>query len=137
MISIDLAHRLSTAGLRWHPEEGDRFVIPNRDLDGEIFSVSEMTIQVDDTVGARQIFFNGAVEWALDSIEQGDVVWLPSEAQLRVALGDRFGALERIDHGFRCSADGRTFDAADAADAYGLALLAVLEAAGEDTTIGS
>ncbi|MBT8208323.1 MAG: pilus assembly protein CpaE [Acidimicrobiia bacterium] len=131
MISIDLARRLADAGLLWEPEVGDRFMIPNRDLDDEVFSVSDMTIQVDSIKGVRQIFFNGAVEWALDSIEQGHVVWLPSEAQLRSALGRRFESLERLDTGFRCIAGGVSFEATSAPDAYGVALVHHLELGGD------
>lgn len=134
MISVDLARRLTAAGLRWIPEEGDRFVIPDRNLDGDVFSVSEMTIQVDDVLGTRRISFNGAVEWALDSIEQGEVVWLPSEAQVREALGPSFESLERTRHGYRCSSAGSVFEASEAADAYGEALLAALEERGRTSS---
>jgi hypothetical protein len=67
------------------------------------------------------------VEWALDSILQDEVIWLPSEEQLRGLLGDRFIALERASSDMRCVVD---FDGhrmeyrdADAATAYGRALL--------------
>ena len=76
---------------------------------------------------SRVIGFNGTVEWALDSVEARDSVWLPSEGQLRERLGGTFRSLERDGDGWRVVLDvaGRevvTRDA-DACDAYGLALL--------------
>lgn len=132
MISRDLARALHDAGLAWKPQDGDRFVIPDRDLEDQTFSVSEMSIQVDETAGGREIFFNGAVEWALDSIEQGEVIWLPTESQLREELGPAFESLHAGPDGFVCRVmvDGggsSGFSARSAADAYGLALLAVIE----------
>ena len=44
--------------------------------------------------------FNGTTEWALDSIEQQEVVWLPREDQLRTMLGDAFVALQATPGGF-------------------------------------
>lgn len=132
MIDVDLARRLRDAGLVWEPADGDRFVIPDRELDHHVFSISDMTIDVRNVPGGRQIAFNGAVEWALDAIMEREVIWLPSEAQLRERLGIAFRSLIRERSGYRCTVEaGRTtetFDAANAADAYGLALLALLEA---------
>jgi hypothetical protein len=123
VISIDLARELRDAGLEWSPADGDRFFIPDRDLEGQTFSISQMTIDVREVPGGQQIAFNGAVEWALDAIMQREVVWLPSEAQLRDRLGAHFERLERFGDRYRCAADGRSFEAGSAADAYGLALL--------------
>ncbi len=132
MITIELARRLRDAGLHWEPSDGDRFFIPDRDLDEEIFAVSRMTVGVREVAGDLQISFNGAVEWALDAIMKHEVVWLPSETQLRHLLDERFRSLCAVDGGFRCEAliDGRVlaFDAELASDAYGLALLAGLGA---------
>ena len=99
MISIELARDLSHAGLAWTPTNGDRFFIPDRDLDEEVFSISEMTVDVRTVPGGKEISFNGAVEWALDAIEQHEVVWLPSETQLRTELGERFVSLWRTTDG--------------------------------------
>lgn len=130
MISRELARRLRDAGLEWLPAEGDRFVIPDRDLEEFTFSVSEMTIEVHQLREGQRISFNGAVEWALDSIMQREVVWLPSEAQLRDRLGRAFDKLSRSDAGFTCEVvvegNRRAYEAADPADAYGLALLDLL-----------
>ena len=132
MISVDLARRLRDAGLHWEPSDGDRFFIPDRDLDDEVFSVSKMTIGVRDVPGGREIAFNGAAEWALDAIMKREVVWLPTETQLRDLLGERFIGLIAEPGGFRCEAqiDGRqlSFSSETAPDAYGLALLAGLGA---------
>ncbi len=132
MISIELARQLRDAGLHWEPSDGDRFFIPDRDLDDETFSVSNMTVGVRRVTGGVEIAFNGAVEWALDAIMKHEVVWLPSERQLRELLDERFVSLHAVEDAFRRDAriDGseRSFRAAAAPDAYALALLAGLGA---------
>jgi hypothetical protein len=109
-------------------------VIPERDLDGDVFSINDLSIEVQELAGRPSIMFNGTVEWALDWIHTGDVVWLPTEEQLRAALGTAFVALEASAEGFRCTIriDGSTksFEAVTAVDAYGYALLAALERTG-------
>ncbi len=100
MISRDLADALRAAGLRWRPTSGDRFLVPDRDLDEEVFVVSGMAIEVSELEHGAEMRFNGTVEWALDSIEQEEVVWLPREEQLREALGSRFVRLETVTGGF-------------------------------------
>jgi hypothetical protein len=86
--------------------------------------------QRDDSPGGRQIRFNGAVEWALDAIQQKEVVWLPSESQLRDRLGASFRSLTADEEGYVCavSFDGElnTYRADTPEDAYGLALLDLL-----------
>lgn len=130
MISKELARQLLDAGLEWVPAEGDRFWIPDRDLEEHIFSISEMVVEVRRIAQKRRIMFNGAVEWALDSIVQTEATWLPSEAQLRDRLGRAFDSLSRSDNGFMCKVnvegDRREYEAADPADAYALALLDLL-----------
>jgi hypothetical protein len=132
VVSIELAERLHRAGLRWEPAEGDRFVLPDRDLDGQVFTISEMVVEVRRSPVGTLIAFNGTTEWALDAIEQGEAVWLPREDQLREALGPALLSLARTDTGWRCTfrvdGDLRDVDAASAVDAYGGALLEVLEA---------
>jgi hypothetical protein len=127
VISRSLARHLRDAGLEWLPASGDQFFIPDRDMDGEVFSISEMTVDVRSAPGGHVIAFNGTVEWALDAIMQREVVWLPSEQQLRERLGEQFAALERTGSAFRCTvveAQGRrSFTHERAEDAYGLALL--------------
>ena len=54
-------------------------------------------------------------------------MWLPSEAQLRERLGGAFRRLSRVDGRWRVEIDAlgapAQFDADDAAEAYGTALL--------------
>jgi hypothetical protein len=97
MITHDLALQLARRGLAWKPGSGDRFFVPDRDLDEEVFVVSGMSIEVSDLPSGTEMRFNGTVEWALDSIAQSEVVWLPREDQMRAALGERFLRLERLD----------------------------------------
>jgi hypothetical protein len=99
VISVELALRLRAAGLPWRPASGDRFAIPDRDMDDQVFVVSELTIDVADVPGGRVLRFNGTTEWALDSVDADAVVWLPHEGQLRGALGPAFRRLERVDEG--------------------------------------
>lgn len=130
MISIDLARQLRDAGLEWLPAEGDRFMIPDRDLEDHVFSISEMTVEIRRLADDTRISFNGSVEWALDSIMQTEVVWLPSETHLRDRLGRAFDALRRTENAYACDivVDGKrmTFPATDPATAYALALLELL-----------
>jgi hypothetical protein len=132
MINVELAMRLRAAGLEWTPTSGDRFVIPGREMDADVFVVSELTIDVHQAPTGPLIRFNGTTEWALDSVPQESVVWLPREGQLREALGARFRRLEPIGDGFAVEVAGR--DGAeerhvdlDAERAYARALLSVLE----------
>lgn len=131
MISVKLARRLRGAGLGWDPSDGDRFVIPDRNLDGRVFTISEMVVDVRSGPAGRFIAFNGTVEWALDAIMQREVVWLPSEEQLRNLLGEHFVSLAAVSEGFECAIDleGERVVSTErtAADAYGMALLRWLE----------
>ncbi len=130
MITVELARRLREAGMAWTPAAGDRFVIADRDMDAEVFVVSELTIEVQDAPGGRMFKFNGTTEWALDSVEQDRVVWLPYEGQLRAAIGERFRRLEPVGDGWAVEidhADGRHVDV-DAERAYARAMLVLLGA---------
>ena len=100
MISVELARALRVAGLDWTPAPGDRFVVPDRDMDQDVFVISDMAIDVHHFCSGTVIGFNGTTEWALDSIEQGAVVWLPRESQLRDLLGGGFVRLERSLDGY-------------------------------------
>jgi hypothetical protein len=124
MVTVELARRLRDAGLRWQPQRGDAFVIPDRDMDDDVFVLSDMTIDVHELPQGVVLGFNGTVEWALDSVEQRQALWLPSETQLRTELGDQLVALLREAEGWRVGlADGATFDGPTAEEAYGLAVL--------------
>ena len=130
MLSIELARALREAGLRWEPRRGDHFVVADRGMDEEVFVLSDMTIEVYDFPTGPVIGFNGTVEWALDSLDKQDALWLPSEDQLREYLGSRFVRLEREGDAYAVAAvidDAEVLTrGSDAADAYGRALLALL-----------
>ncbi|QNN54496.1 pilus assembly protein CpaE [Nocardioides mesophilus] len=131
MITVELAQRLRDTGLTWLPEPGDRFAIPERDLDGEVFVVSHMTIDAVQINGSDIVRFNGTTEWALDSIELSEVVWLPHESQLRALLGPAFRTLTSTEAGYAVEVREphglvSRHVAGDAECAYALALLAVL-----------
>lgn len=125
-----LARALQRAGLRWIPRDGDRFYIPDRGLDDEIFTISNMVVESRTMPAGRLLAFNGTVEWAIDSIMEHEAVWLPNESQLRWALGERFLALRRSGRGWTCEirlhGGRRVFRHPDAPDAYALAVLATL-----------
>jgi len=95
VITVELAERLLAAGLVWDPAAGDRFVVPGRGMDDEMFVVSQMTVDVHEFPQGRVIGFNGTTEWAMDSLELTEVLWMPAEGRLREELGRRFGGLRR------------------------------------------
>lgn len=104
-------------------------------MDDEVFVISNMVVEVQDAPSGQIIGFNGTTEWALDSLEHGQVVWMPRESQLRELLDERFLRLEAVTGGFAVvivGADGeaehREVDG-DAESAYARALLAVLAVA--------
>ena len=132
MLPIDLARRLRTAGLTWTPRAGDRFVLPVSGMEEEVFVISDLTVDVHHFKTGDVIGFNGTTEWALDSVEQDKVVWLPREDQLRDLLGETFVMLEQLDGGYAVSVlrvDGSVERHADieAERAYARAVLAALE----------
>src|SRR3954454_11219495 len=97
MLSLELALALRAAGIGWHPTPGDAFMVPDHDLDEQVFVLSDMVIQtVEVPDGPAILAFNGTTEWALDSLEAQEAVWLPREDQLRELLGDAFASLERL-----------------------------------------
>jgi hypothetical protein len=130
VLALDLALALRNAGLRWNPQPGDRFVLPGRGMDDDVFVLSNMTVEVHEFPGGKVIGFNGVTEWALDSVEQSEAVWLPAEHQLRDLLGGMFRSLESTPEGYgvtvRLPEGDETFTADEAADAYATALLTVL-----------
>ena len=127
MLTRELAERLRDAGIGWTPASGDRFVIPDRDLDDQVFVVSEMTIEVHDILGERLVRFNGTTEWALDSVAQEEALWLPSEAQLRELLRGAFRSLRRLADIYEVeivvAGEPHVFEHPEPADAYALAVL--------------
>jgi hypothetical protein len=130
VLPLDLARTLKDAGLRWKPAPGDAFAVPDRDLDNELFVLSNMVIQVYELPEGSVIGFNGTTEWALDDLEQDEAIWLPREDQLRDLLGGAFRSLARDGNGYRVTIgigpDRLDFDSDDPAAAYGEALLALI-----------
>ncbi|MCB7135204.1 pilus assembly protein CpaE [Cellulosimicrobium marinum] len=127
MISWDLALALRDAGLRWSPASGDRFRLLATGPGGDLFTVSDMTIEPHEFDTGVILGFNGTTEWALDSVALEDALWHPTEGQLRDLLRSTFRALRRTSDGYVVEVEilgaPRTFDDADPAGAYGRALL--------------
>lgn len=133
MISRDLAAELRSAGLVWSPASGDRFQIQTPDLDDDMFTVSEMTIEPQQHPTGTQLGFNGTTEWALDSLALDDALWLPREDQLREMLRGSFRMLRRLPDSFEVTVtiDGEdvAFEHPEPAEAYGMAVLALIRRA--------
>ncbi|MEU8229333.1 pilus assembly protein CpaE [Actinoplanes sp. NPDC048967] len=133
MIGVQVAQELREAGLIWKPGPGDRFAIPDRDLDEDVFVLSNMTIEVYSLPEGRVIGFNGTTEWAMDDVELDEALWLPREDQLRELLGRTLRALRRTDRGWDVDitllGEDRTFTAPTPEEAYAAALLHLLAAA--------
>ena len=148
MITTQEARALREAGLEWRPRAGDAFALTRAELEGDIFTVSDMTIEPHDFDTGTVLGFNGTTEWALDSVAIEDALWLPREDQLRELLGGAFRSLRRVvaeatrdgDPADSSVSDSYAviihvtgemleFDAATPASAYARALLALIEAA--------
>jgi hypothetical protein len=127
VISVPTARKLRDSGVRWAPAAGDRFVVADRSMDDEVFVLSDMTVEVHEFPHGAVIGFNGTTEWALDSVEHENTLWLPRETQLRGLLGATFCCLERTGDGWlvRIAVNDTewTVEHADAEEAYALALL--------------
>jgi len=130
MISIETALRLRDAGLVWKPAPGDRFAIPDRDLDDDVFVLSDMTIELHELPDGPVLGFNGTTEWALDDVAQQEAVWLPREDQLRASLGGTFRSLARTTDGYAVTTElpGGPAEAVAASpeEAYAAALLRLI-----------
>ena len=87
MISVELATALKQAGLVWHPASGDRFTLITGAFDDEVFTLSDMVVEAQQSRTGTVLGFNGTTEWALDSTEITDALWLPGEDQLRGSAG--------------------------------------------------
>ncbi|MFF2269076.1 hypothetical protein ACFVTZ_12440 [Cellulosimicrobium cellulans] len=137
MISWELALALRDAGVRWSPASGDRFRLLATGRDGDVFTVSDLTIEPHEFDTGVVLGFNGTTEWALDSVALEDALWHPLEGQLRELLGGTFRRLERTPGGYVVRTevldDVGTFAAADASDAYARAVLALVAASAEGT----
>ncbi|MCU1481425.1 MAG: hypothetical protein JWQ19_2211 [Subtercola sp.] len=132
MISPQLARALRVAGLRWQPTTGDRFIIDQPGFEGDVFAVSDMTIEAHEFSTGTILGFNGTTEWALDEVALDDALWLPAEHQLRALLAATFTALRRTADGYEVetvlAGETSVFAADDPADAYAGALLMLIGA---------
>ena len=136
MISRELALALRSAGVRWKPRTGDRFTLLDPAFDGDIFTLADMTVEPQGPADAPVLGFNGTTEWALDSVELADALWLPREDQLRELLAQFFVSLTAIADGFAVTVkllgrDAENIPGETAEDAYALAVLARLAAAAD------
>jgi len=137
VLSLSTARRLKTAGLAWTPALHDFFGVPDRGFD-RAFVISDMSVDVELLKGHSIVTFNGTSEWALDYEMTTELVWLPTEAQLREILEQRLWAelqpalslvstLDTHQCTIRFQGQSLTFDAPDASEAYAAALLHILE----------
>jgi hypothetical protein len=132
VISVELAQRLQAAGLQWEPRLHDFFMIPDTHFSDRKFVITDVQAELALYRGTPMVTFHGALEWALDHVQQQDVVWLPTETQLREALADRVDnfTLERNPAGYTCTlvlADQTlAYTAESGGDAYAEALLFLL-----------
>lgn len=137
-MSVAMARALRESGLRWAPASGDRFTVLQPGLEGEVFTISEMTIEPHTYPTGTVLGFNGTTEWALDSVAQEDALWLPREDQLRELLAGTFRSLARaVDGTYQVVVElpgqpERSFTADEPSEAYAEALLALVSAAVED-----
>ena len=138
MISQALAVQLKEAGLVWHTSVHDFFAIPDRDMDGRIFVLSDMMVTMELLRGWPAMMFHGTSEWAMDYLLTHEAVWMPTESQLRenleeelAARNGRFLQLQRQDEAYACEislGEKRVqFTAVDPSEAYGQALLDLLQ----------
>jgi hypothetical protein len=64
MISLQTARKLKEAGLSWQPALNDFFAIPDREMDDQIFVISEVQVTVEVMQELQVLTFQGASEWA-------------------------------------------------------------------------
>ena len=138
MISLETARKLKAAGLEWRPALMDFFGIPDRQMDDKIFVISDMLVTVELLQGLQVVSFQGASEWALDSLVTTEAVWMPREEQLRHALEAALIASGRPEMRLVSGLGGvrvecfikdqaESFEAEDGGEAYAEALLAVMD----------
>lgn len=139
MISLPLARQLKDAGLVWKAGIHDFFAIPDRDLDDRLFVITDVMAYLELLRGWPVVTFHGTAEWALDYILTSEVVWMPTEEQLRRELENVLRreegpttlqlTLDKNDYRCQISYQGKrlTFAAPTASEAYGQAMLHVLQ----------
>ncbi len=138
MISLSLAKELKAAGLSWMPAQNDFFVVPDREMDEAVFVISDMTVLVETVNGQLAVTFHGTSEWALDHVILADLVWLPTETQLRDILEQRllgevqpalilFSTVDGYGCEINFGGEQLRFETFGASEAYALALLHILK----------
>lgn len=129
MLRVETARAIAAAGVLWEPVAGDRFTIAQDELAGQIFWISDLTIEVHHYQDQTILGFNGTTEWALDSVPLEVAIWLPREDQLRALLGERLETLRRTDEGWevtvRTGGQRTAYVQKDVEEAYAAALIAV------------
>lgn len=140
MVSLTTARRLKNAGLNWIPALHDFFAIPDRGLDDKVFVISDVMAHIEVRNNLQMVTFQGAVEWALDFLLASEVIWLPTEAQLRMAImrllidtDQKPLILTSSRGGYRCEASyggvSLAAESPEASEAYAEVLLQILAAA--------
>jgi hypothetical protein len=138
MLNVSTAKALQDAGLAWKPGELDYFALPMAGFEDQVFVINNMTIMAEPIRGRLAITFHGTVEWALDHVWAGEVIWIPREDQLRELLEERLLGEQQpaivfstTRFGYRCDIRYRgqplAFEAFSAEETYALALLHVLQ----------
>ncbi|MFO7539765.1 MAG: hypothetical protein R6X32_17130 [Chloroflexota bacterium] len=133
-----MAQQLKEAGLVWEAQTHDFFAIPERGMDEQIFVVTDVMAYLELLKGWPVVTFHGTAEWALDYILTAEVLWLPTESQIRDQLaGALLGEAElklslTLQHPtYLCEilyrGQPHQFSGATASEAYGLALLHILD----------
>jgi len=139
MLLLSTAQKLKESGLTWKPALHDFFAIPDRGFDDKVFVISDTFVNVELLRGHLEATFHGSVEWALDHIVVEELVWLPTEEQLRhelerrlLPVSGRGVKLTSTPDGYICEfqvGDRRLrFESFDASEAYASALLHLLAA---------
>lgn len=139
MLLLSTAQKLKEAGLTWKPALHDFFAIPDRGFDDKVFVISDMFVNVELLRGHLEATFHGSVEWALDHIVVEELVWLPTEEQLRDELDGRLIPVSGAGMKLTSTPDGYVcefrvgdrwlrFEAFDASETYAAALLHLLAA---------
>jgi hypothetical protein len=138
MISMAMAQKLKEAGLPWTPAKNDFFMIPDRGLDDNIFVITDMTIFIETLSGQPAVTFHGTAEWALDHVLIAELIWLPTETQLRELIEQRLLGepepalvLSSTADGYRCEIHSQekvlTFDGFGVAELYAQVLLYLIQ----------
>lgn len=135
MISLQLAQELKKAGLVWKTSIHDFFAIPDRDMDDKLFVISDLMVTMEILKGWPAMTFHGTAEWAADYIWTHDVIWMPTESQLREELERLLPensnlCLRKIENQYLCEWQDEqrpySVNAPTAPEAYAQALLQIL-----------